>query len=109
MSTKTRRYQIWTYDVLGNEEDGYEVNDRRKQHTADIVCQPELMNPGTPHKGVFYSPTPSQLNKAVAATAPLDWEGEDDHTLYATCPKTGYPAGELEFLGFVDADGNLKE
>jgi hypothetical protein len=34
------RHTLWIYDVLGNSEDGYEVNDRREICIIDIPADP---------------------------------------------------------------------
>ena len=104
---RIRHYQLWTYDVWGNAEDGYEVNDRRKHGTIDIKCKNEVFNANTPQEFTTYCPTDLQLSRAVGCRG-LSWDGESDYTLYATREKDGKPEGELEFLGWIK-EGKLVE
>ena len=39
-STMPKTYEVWSYDVWGNAEDGYEVNDRCKIGTVELPDKP---------------------------------------------------------------------
>ncbi len=73
-------YKLYTYDVWGNQQDGYEVN--------DIYAQPIVVH-------LPDSPTNRQINRALHARG-LVWEEDyaDGSTLYAET-KRGRPICEL--------------
>lgn len=80
-------YTLWTYDVWGNEKDGYTVNDRYKQ-------------------GKVYLPKDASSEEIIRALRKDGWidkrlrrnlleiEGERDYTIYITYK--GRPEMELE-------------
>jgi len=94
---------LWTYDVWGNDEDGYTVNDRCKQGVLIVPTKREVHNAGTPDEFVTENPTDRQLCDAIdRPKSKTEWEGESDYTLYATNPRNGYPICELEFEGWEE-------
>ena len=95
MKTQIQQYKLWTYDVWGNARDGFEVNDRYGQGIITIRVKETIYNQGTPQEFSDYSPTDLQLSRAVGACG-LEWDGESDYTLYATCARSGKPVCELD-------------
>lgn len=93
--SKTRTYKLWTYDVWGNAEDGFEVNDRFGNGLIKINCKARIYNVGTPHEFTAWDPTNLQLSRAVCGVG-LEWDGESDGTLYASLQSNGKPVCELE-------------
>jgi len=80
-------YQLCSYDVWGNDIDGYEVNDKYK---LDIISLPE-------------SPTNSQILKALKSCgflkstvklSQLEFDG-DEQTIYINVSRNGAPFCEL--------------
>lgn len=98
--TRTRKtietiWEVWTYDVWGNAEDGYEVNDRSCLDRAyRIRCRVEVNNPGT--SAEFESATPSdyQIKRLFGVSCGIETDG-DDLTIYVNRARDGYPIGEL--------------
>ena len=87
-------WEVWTYDVCGNEEDGYEVNDRSCQDRAYELTLPiEVHNAGTPQEFESAYPTDEQLTEMWGD----DWQDcgyGDDVNIYLEDSK-GYPLGEM--------------
>ena len=96
--TKILVYRLWTYDVWGNARDGFEVNDRYKQGIYKIRVRGTVHNQGTPHEFTSFHPTDIQLARALGLRG-AEWEGESNHTLYATSKRNSRPICELEYLG----------
>lgn len=85
---KTLKFWLHTYDVWGNPEDGFWVNDRHmRQAVITIRCKD--------------SPTNRQLSRAIGIRG-AEWSGEDDYTLYATDKNSGEPLCELERINDCD-------
>lgn len=102
---RKRLYRLWTYDVWGNAEDGYCVNDRCKRDVFAIPVTREVHNKGTEHEFVTEDPTDRQLSKAVGCSVKnTRWDGESDYTLYAEDERTGEPLCELEFEGWQEEE-----
>lgn len=87
------KFKLYTYDLWADPEGGYSVNDVYPQHEVEINVKPVTYNKGTPHEFVSHYPSDYQLNRNLGARG-LTWEGEVEHTLYAT-DKKGNPACEL--------------
>jgi hypothetical protein len=99
--TKKRIKTVWElrdYDVWGNKEDGYEVND------ATVVDRDYLItltvttyNKGTTDLEFDAAyPTDRQIRQAlgIKPRVKIDTEG-DDTTIYVNAAKNGYPLGEM--------------
>jgi len=97
--TKIRIYTLRSYDVWGNDQDGYDVNDSFVVGEVRIRCRAQKHNVGTAHEFVDYVPTERQLALAVGERG-LVWSGEPDETLYAET-KRGKPVCELRFERFA--------
>lgn len=77
------------YDVLGNEEDGYEVN-----NLNTVVTGIEITNDATDTDIINYLKSINFLSeKATTETVELDG---DDFYIELTEKETGYPLGRLE-------------
>jgi len=96
MKTLETRWEIWTYDVLGNEADGYQVNDRHCQHREyPIDCTVETCNAG--REGEFETAYPGDADIRAALDirdgVELELDG-DDLSIYVS-DDGGYPIGEM--------------
>lgn len=91
--TKLMQFMLYTYDLWSDGEGGLSVNDVYRQGKIEITAKLVTFNEGTQHEFSRYMLTDRQLSRAVGGRG-LSWEGEDDHTLYATDRK-GNPACEL--------------
>jgi hypothetical protein len=76
---------LWSYDVWGNEEDGYEVNDR-------CALDREIAVPE------FFSMNEKAILDAIDATsrAGIDWTASSEDTIELTDRRTGKPLGCIE-------------
>jgi hypothetical protein len=99
MTTNTRTvhttWELWSYDVWGNEDDGYDVNDRScfdRAYELDIVI--EVNNPGTPTMFENAYPSDEQIREAFGIKGEFNTWG-DDVQIYIESDDTGYPIGEM--------------
>jgi hypothetical protein len=118
-------YSLRTYDVWGNSEDGFEVNNVFDQGTIDVPFHPTIHNiaahpgasdqfrtfPATPShtlndlQFINWYPSEDELTEALQSGS-VDWSG-DDMVAYAEDPDTGEPLCELHLIGWRDADDEL--
>lgn len=89
-------WECYTYDVWGNEKDGYEVNDRYSHGTVKLRLPIETANPNTPQAFDHASPSDKQIRDCldIKPRIHIDVDG-DDLTIYARHVSTGYPFGEM--------------
>lgn len=93
MKTQSQTYEVWAYDVWGNARDGFDVNDRSKCGTITVNARREVFNTGTPHEFTQYSPTPTQLARALGFVG-CEYEWSDGG--YEIVQKSnGKPIGQL--------------
>jgi hypothetical protein len=97
--TRTRLYTLRVYDVWGNAQDGFTVNDSYVIGEVKIKCRVRVYNAGTDREFVDYVPSERQLALAVGEKD-LVWSGEPDETLYADS-SDGKPVCELNFERFA--------
>ena len=84
------KWRVWTYDVLGNAEDGYEVNDRSDHGYIDLPAEPTDEQILDALKGWI-------LNDDVKLS---DIEiGGDDMSITVDDASDGYPLAGLEREG----------
>lgn len=85
---------IWAkyvYDIWGNAEDGYDVNDVFSD--GEVILNCEIKNGGN---FLYASPSDNQLKKVFGYTGKIDTLG-DDLIIYVNTLK-GYPLGELRCI-----------
>ena len=88
-------WELWGYDVWGNKEDGYQVNDRYCQNrNHPIRLKVEHNNPKTDLAFDSAYPTDYQIRKAFGAGCKIETEG-DDMTIYVNRESDNYPIGEM--------------
>lgn len=102
MSGKTRKtvdtiWEISTYDVWGNADDGFEVNDVYRHGETEIACKVEVNNRGTPQEFLSAYPTDYQIKKVFGTRSRIDTEG-DDLVIYVNRARDCYPIGELRCI-----------
>jgi hypothetical protein len=89
-------WELWSYDVWGNETDGYEVNDRScfaRQYKLRLAVV--VNNEGTPQEFISAYPKDNQIRRAFGCKrVQLDLEGDDTY-IYVSDETTGYPIGEM--------------
>lgn len=97
MNKKTVKtvWELWSYDVWGNAEDGFDVNDRSCfNRNYAINLKIEVNNPGTPLEFESAYPTDYQIKKAFGVGCKLALDG-DDTTIYVARESDDYPIGEM--------------
>lgn len=92
-------WELWTYDVWGNAEDGYEVNDRscldREYH---IRCVVQTANASRPELAFDYAfPSDWQIRNAFSTRCAID-TGRDDMHITVDRARDGYPIGEMQCI-----------
>ena len=91
---------VWekrVYDVWGNNDDGYYVNDSFSDGEITIRCKVEVCNVGTPREFTCAYPSDYQLKRIFGYTGAIDTDG-DDTTIYVNIAKHYYPLGELHCI-----------
>lgn len=96
MKTIMTTWEVWIYDVWGNSDEGYDVNDR---HCIDreypLRLRVKTYNAGSPQEFKAAYPSDYQIQNALGYGRPaLDIDG-DDLTIYVNRASDGYPLGEL--------------
>jgi len=86
------RYEWIDYDVWGNDDDGYTVNDTHR--TGRYV---ELLADVTDADAIEALIAGGFLSEAARGSVTVD--GEDGYSLYFTEPRNGYHLGELRVAG----------
>lgn len=87
-------WELRTYDVWGNAEDGYEVNDSFSAGEVTLEIPQTKCNAGTPQEFVGAYPTDEQLQEVFGELGAIETDG-DDITIYVTRERDGYPIGEM--------------
>lgn len=90
-------WQMRTYDVWGNEEDGYQVNDTYDAGKVELWVPQTRHNVGTPREFVSAAPSLRQLKLAFGVTCRISVDG-DDTRVTVERERDSYPLGELECL-----------
>lgn len=102
-------YEKWIYDVWGNEEEGYTVNDRMCDHRRLHLIQEEVVyNADLPCEFRDWRVPDEELDKAFEIDV-CEFDGEDDGTLVYYLSRNEKPIGELVFQGVVNERGELVE
>lgn len=89
------QWEIITYDVWGNDKDGYDVNQSFNGGTIDLRLKIEINNPDSPHEFKSAYPSDYQIRQALdCPRVKLELDG-DDTLILVTRARDGYPLGEL--------------
>lgn len=92
-------WALYSYDVLGNEDGGFEVNDVYPEGKAELTLEIEVHNPGTEHEFRGAYPTDDQIREALGIKADVELEVDgDDRNIYVNSAKDGYPLGEMRCI-----------
>lgn len=85
--SKTFKYELYSYDVWGNEEEGYSVNDTFKRGIIELENDDD---------GEIIRELKSMGFLASSAeTINFEIEGESDYTIYINGKNDNYPYCEL--------------
>lgn len=90
-------YQEWTiywYDVWGNDEDGYEVNDIWPRGTITFFAEESIFNKGTEHQFIRYHISDAAIKNELETNRELDIDGDSD-IIYVNIASNGKPYCEF--------------
>jgi len=99
---KELSYTLWSYDVWGNADDGWDVNDRYKQSdNFIIVSSKKIYNQGASQEFSDYVPTDEEIKQALIEQWDLKNDAEieidgDGETHYINDAGNGCPICQLE-------------
>lgn len=89
-----RRYRLYTYDVWGNETDGWEINNVfSTDNVESFLCMEIVHNPGTDREFYSYSVTDEAIADAIGCDISRIETDGDDECVYVT-GENGYPLCE---------------
>ena len=105
---KTIKYDVWSLDVWGNEEDGFDVNDRScYERGVEFPTTHNVYNKGTEAEFSHNYPSDQQILETLqeigflkdrCTLADITIDGESDNTMYLEDSKTGFPICQLEHV-----------
>ncbi len=88
-------WEVRTYDVWGNRDDGYDVNDVFSlSEDTRIDCKVQTHNAGTPQQFDSATPSDGQIRKVFGVSCKIETDG-DDTRITVDRASDGYPIGEL--------------
>ena len=103
MNTQKQVWDLWSYDVWGNADDGYDVNDRHcLNREIEIEVKEERYNIGTEQEFGDFIPTDEQMHEIISEyfdvkLSDLEFDG-DDMVCYINLEKDAYPLCELHLI-----------
>ena len=105
---KTVKYDVWSLDVWGNEEDGFDVNNRSCfQRDVEFPTTHKVYNEGTDWEFSDDWPTDEQIVQTLidigflnsnVVVIDLTIDGESDNSLYIDQEDNGFPICQLEYV-----------
>lgn len=105
---KTVKYDVWGLDVWGNEQDGFDVNDRScYQRDVEFPTTHKVYNEGTPQEFSDDWPIDQQIIdtlidigflKSNVVVDDILIDGEFEFCLYVEDAENGFPICQLEFV-----------
>ena len=98
MSKVTTKWRWATYDVWGNANDGYEVNDVYSHSVIELDIPITVNNVATPQQFKSAYPTDKQIRELFGIGRTRIDTGGDDLCIYVNRVRDGYPIGELECI-----------
>lgn len=89
-------WEVWTYDVWGNEKDGFEVNNRFcENRNLELRIRVEVCNKGTPREFEHAYTSDTMLRRIFGLGGrSIVTEGDDVH-IAVELARNGFPVGEL--------------
>lgn len=92
------QWEIVTYDVWGNDEDGYEVNNAFNSGMVDLRLKVKRNNPDTAHEFLSAYPSDTQIRQALDCPRVQIETTGDDTVIYVNRARDGYPLGDLRCI-----------
>lgn len=92
--TVVTTWDLATYDVWGNANDGYDVNDVYRQGEITLRLKLNTYNAGKPGEFIGAHPTEYQIKQVFGVACQIDVDG-DDTNVYVNRRRDSYPLGQL--------------
>jgi hypothetical protein len=94
-NTVNTTWECWNYDVWGNKQEGYTVNDRSCfNRNLELTLPVIVYNDKTPHKFSGASISDYKIKQIFGVSCKIEVSG-DDITYYIERASDGYPIGEM--------------
>ena len=87
-------WEMRTYDVWGNANDGFEVNDSYSHGEIELYAAITRYNADTPHEFKGASLSNLQIKRAFGVKCHIDTD-RDGLTIYVERQRDSYPIGQL--------------
>jgi hypothetical protein len=93
-------WDVITYDVWGNENDGYEVNQAFRSGSVEMPVKLKVYNPGSEREFYDGFPDDTNIRKALGITPRVKFYDpyHNAGVIYPTHISTDYPLGELRLV-----------
>ena len=103
------KYDVWSLDVWGNEEEGFTVNDRSCfSRAVEFPTYPQGYNRGTDREFWEHWPSDKQIVQTLIdigflkdgiTVHDVSIGGENEFSLYIEDSANGFPLCQLEYIG----------
>ena len=87
-------WNLYNYDIWGNKEDGYEVNNTFFIRPVNLTLKVNVYNQNTEREFSAAYPSDYQIKKLFNVGCKITTSG-DDATIYVNRDSDGYPIGEM--------------
>jgi hypothetical protein len=88
------QWRVNLYDVWGNEEDGWEVNNFGRENYCEVMAEVAVYNKGLPNEFLAASLTDAQIKEIFGIDDEIAVGGDDIHYIIDGA-KDGYPYGSM--------------
>jgi len=105
---RTKKYDVWSFDVWGNETDGFQINHRSCfQRAVEFPTTHRVFNQGALREFSTDNPSNEQILDTLIEIGflisgvqldEIEIDGESDFSLWIEDATNGFPICQLEFV-----------